>query len=83
MASALRIAPHLRSLRVALMAVCISQSAMAELPPVAMGDARRLSDAFVAVADKVGEAVNARNRVVLFLLNRGGDLSFAAIRLGD
>lgn len=36
-----------------------------------------------AVADKVGEAVNARNRVVLFLLNRGGDLSFAAIRLGD
>ncbi len=36
-----------------------------------------------AVADKVGEAVNARNRVVLFLLNRGGDLSFAAIRLGE
>ena len=36
-----------------------------------------------AVADKVGEAVRARNRVVLFLLNRGGDLSFAAIRLGE
>ena len=36
-----------------------------------------------AVSDKVGEAVNANNRVVLFLLNRGGDLSFAAIRLGD
>ncbi len=36
-----------------------------------------------AVADKVGEAVGARSRVVLFLLNRGGDLSFAAIRLGD
>jgi serine protease Do len=36
-----------------------------------------------AVSDKVGEAVNAHNRVVLFLLNRGGDLSFAAIRLGE
>ena len=36
-----------------------------------------------AVADRVGEAVSANNRVVLFLLNRGGDLSFAAIRLGE
>jgi len=36
-----------------------------------------------AVSDKVGEAVKASNRVVLFLLNRSGDLSFAAIRLGE
>lgn len=36
-----------------------------------------------AVSDRVGEAVSAGNRVVLFLLNRGGDLSFAAIRLED
>ncbi|MCC6920024.1 MAG: DegQ family serine endoprotease [Alphaproteobacteria bacterium] len=36
-----------------------------------------------AVADKVGEAIKADGRVVLFLLNRGGDLSFAAIRLGN
>ena len=36
-----------------------------------------------AVSDRVGEAVSASNRVVLFLLNRGGDLSFAAIRLGE
>ena len=36
-----------------------------------------------AVADKVNEAVSAQNRVILLLLNRGGDLSFAAIRLGD
>ncbi len=36
-----------------------------------------------AVADKVDEAVKGNSRVVLFLLNRGGDLSFAAIRLGE
>ncbi len=36
-----------------------------------------------AVSERVGEAVSANNRVVLFLLNRGGDLSFAAIRLGE
>jgi serine protease Do len=36
-----------------------------------------------AVADKVGEAIAAQNKVVLLLLNRGGDLSFAAIRLGE
>lgn len=36
-----------------------------------------------AVADKVTEAVGSQSRVVLLLLNRGGDLSFAAIRLGD
>jgi serine protease Do len=36
-----------------------------------------------AVADKVSEAVGAGGRVVLFLLNRGGDLSFAAVRLGN
>jgi serine protease Do len=35
------------------------------------------------VVDKVNEAVSAQNRVILLLLNRGGDLSFAAIRLGD
>jgi len=36
-----------------------------------------------AVADKVNEAVAAQTRVILLLLNRGGDLSFAAIRLGE
>ena len=36
-----------------------------------------------AVAEKVNEAVSAQNKVVLLLLNRGGDLSFAAIRLGE
>ena len=36
-----------------------------------------------AVADKVDEAVAAQTRVILLLLNRGGDLSFAAIRLGE
>ncbi len=35
------------------------------------------------VAARVDEAVRAQSRVVLFLLNRGGDLSFAAVRVGD
>lgn len=35
-----------------------------------------------AVAERVSEAVKAQSKVVLLLLNRGGDLSFAALRLG-